>query len=208
MGDTVSFVTEGISTTMSDLPSATAVAETPRDLETCITTLCESADNGEAVRLLDGLSSEALRKLCVELRVKALEAFAPAEECEALRREALSGLEDEATARYVAELEQQRDEERAAFSEAVERGREVHKLLESRKMIAARLSTSVVSTSASTPRPVSRSSSRPRTPAHACIGSTRASRPHSAHASRPHSATTCATAHTAIAANVPRAIST
>jgi len=207
--DNVSLVIEGISTMMSDQPSATsatAAVDSPRDLETCIATLCESEETGAVMRLLEGLSNDTLRKLCVELRVKALQAFAPAEEREALRREALSGLEDESTAQYVDELEQQRDEERAAFCEVVERGRELYKLLESRKtsLLAARLSTSVVSTSASTSRPTSRppsrSSSRPRTPAHAGMGSNRAS--------RPHSATTCATAHTAIAMNVPRAIST
>jgi hypothetical protein len=152
----------------------------PKDLEACMAALCGNNDGAKVTNLLESLDVDILQKLCVLLREKALETFAPAEEQEALRREALSGLEDEQTVRYSIELKRQRDVERAAYCEAVERGRQIHSLLENRKMslLATRMqSMSVASTAAPTSRPPSCSTSRPRTPANACMG--RRSRPHS-----------------------------
>merc|ERR1719401_1235287 len=114
-------------------------------------------------RLLGDLCNDQLRRLCVALRSRCLQQFAAGAERESVRQEAVAGLEDEATTRYLQCLERRRDEERAALVEAAERGRQLRRLLEGRKgnLTSSRSSTSMA---ASVSGPTSRSNSRPRTP--------------------------------------------
>merc|ERR1712151_1381232 len=88
--------------------------------------------------------------------------FSPGAERDVFRRQAIAGLEDEATRRYLDELEGQRDAARSSLADAVERGRQLRSELESRR--SSLLSVQSLTPGAAFPASASRSSSRPRTP--------------------------------------------
>jgi len=121
-------------------------------------TLCSAEEASEAERLVAELSASCLRQLCMELRGSCLEHFSIGEEREAIRREALTSLEDKATCQYLKELEEQRNLERAAVADVAERGLQLRNLLSSRK---SSLGTSMSVGSRLASRPNSRPASRP-----------------------------------------------
>lgn len=154
------------------------------ELNTCARELCDAQSQVQTERMLLDLSTERLRQLCLELRRRSLQVFAPSAEREALRKEALLDLEDEVTTRYMQDLERRRDEERAAFVEATEREHQLRKVLESRRENAFSSRQLMRTNSASSTRPTSRSNSRqPTATSFATSGSRSGSRPPTA--SRP-----------------------
>eukprot|EP00928_Gymnodinium_smaydae_P044247 TRINITY_DN29523_c0_g7_i1.p1 TRINITY_DN29523_c0_g7~~TRINITY_DN29523_c0_g7_i1.p1 ORF type:complete len:851 (-),score=228.07 TRINITY_DN29523_c0_g7_i1:234-2786(-) len=172
-----------------DLPAlARALCDLPAANGSSIVT---ARGSDEPLRLLDDLSDDRLRDLCIELRVLALQAFAPSLELESLRAETLAGLEDQALDRYVDDLQRQRDAARLEIEQAFDRNRRLQYALESRErcqLTNRSVTMSALLQATSTSRPPSRPSSRPRTPLPRCGGSSRpASRPTTA-TSRPLSA--------------------
>jgi len=150
--------------------------------------ICDAADDAACDKLLRSFTTERLRSLCVELRHHALEVFSPRSERESLRQDATAGLTNEATRRYIQDLEVRRNSARSSLADAVDRARQLRHELEGRR--GALLGVRSLTPGAAFPTSGSRSSSRPRTPNSASTraGSRQSSRPTTATQSRPPTA--------------------
>eukprot|EP00933_Yihiella_yeosuensis_P028208 TRINITY_DN22027_c1_g2_i1.p1 TRINITY_DN22027_c1_g2~~TRINITY_DN22027_c1_g2_i1.p1 ORF type:complete len:931 (-),score=209.68 TRINITY_DN22027_c1_g2_i1:157-2949(-) len=134
-------------------------------------------DIQQAERFLSQLTPARLREINLRMRTKAIEVFPISKERVALIREVKHGLEDEATGRYIRELEKKRSVCRANYADAIERVRRLRIDLEIRRCS--------LSTRSSTPfssRPGSANASRQRTPSkgNAAADARQSSRPSTA----------------------------
>lgn len=158
----------------------------PSDVHELAERLLDSDSAWRAERELNKLAPDQLQKICLSLRRRATQAFSISDVRASLLNEAEKGLQEEATRRHLQNLEDQRNEARASYQDAVEATRRMRIDLELRRSgtLSSRSTTYGNSRPSSASR--ARSMSRPRTPSTGAP-SRATSRPGTASRSRPPS---------------------